>query len=120
MEKGDRTGGAIRTTSRSTTGSTAGDYADGSSLGRDRREGSGRVPNISHLALSLASKSGTPDEAIALLEELRGTVQDEATAARLDEQLKLAVLERDAQSLERPQPSTLGAPAYRSLRSTCW
>jgi hypothetical protein len=61
----------------------------------------GASANISHLAVSLASKSGTPDQAIALIEELRQTVKDESTAARLDEQLKLAVLERDAQRLER-------------------
>ena len=61
----------------------------------------GASPNISQLALSLASKSGTPEQAIQLLEELKATVHDEAIAARLDEQLKLAVLERDAQALER-------------------
>ena len=61
----------------------------------------GASPNISHLAVSLASKSGTPEQAIALLQELRGTVHDEKTQERLDEQLKLAILERDAQRLER-------------------
>jgi tetratricopeptide (TPR) repeat protein len=61
----------------------------------------GASANISHLAVSLASKSGTPEEAITLLQELKATVKDEATAGRLDEQLKLAVLERDAQMLER-------------------
>ena len=61
----------------------------------------GASPNISHLALSLASKSGTPEQAIDLLLELRATVRDEKTQERLDEQLKLAVLERDAQRLER-------------------
>jgi tetratricopeptide (TPR) repeat protein len=60
----------------------------------------GASPNISHLALALASKSGTPEDAVALLEELRGSVKDEVSAARLDEQLKLALLERDAQKLE--------------------
>jgi tetratricopeptide (TPR) repeat protein len=57
--------------------------------------------NVSHLAVSLASKSGTPSEAIAMLEELRKTVKDEATSARIDEQLRLATVERDAQALER-------------------
>ncbi|OFX24675.1 MAG: hypothetical protein A2V77_15750 [Anaeromyxobacter sp. RBG_16_69_14] len=61
----------------------------------------GASANISHLAVSLASKSGTPEEAITLLQELKATVKDEVTAGRLDEQLKLAVLERDAQMLER-------------------
>jgi hypothetical protein len=61
----------------------------------------GASPNISHLAVSLASKSGTPEQAIELLQELRKNVKDEVTAGRLDEQLKLAMLERDAQALER-------------------
>jgi hypothetical protein len=61
----------------------------------------GASANISHLAVSLASKSGTPEDAITLLQELRATVKDEATSGRLDEQLKLALLERNAQRLER-------------------
>jgi hypothetical protein len=61
----------------------------------------GASANVSQLAVSLASKSGTPEEAIVLIEELRATVKDEATAQRLDEQLRLATLERDAQALER-------------------
>jgi tetratricopeptide (TPR) repeat protein len=65
----------------------------------------GASPNISHLAVSLASKSGTPEQAITLIGELRATIRDEATARRLDEQLELAVLERDAQALERAAAS---------------
>jgi hypothetical protein len=61
----------------------------------------GASPNISHLAVALASKSHNPELAIQLITELRREVKDEATAARLDEQYKLAVLERDAQALER-------------------
>ncbi len=68
----------------------------------------GASPNISHLAVSLAAKGGTPEQAIQLLTELKATVTDEAIASRLDEQLKLAVLERDAQALERL------AKAYRA------
>jgi tetratricopeptide (TPR) repeat protein len=60
----------------------------------------GASPNISHLAVSLASKSGTPEQAIVLLEDLRSAVHDEKTQERLNEQLKLAILERDAQRLE--------------------
>jgi tetratricopeptide (TPR) repeat protein len=78
-----------------------GDYATGARWAEIAAKAPGASRNISHLAVSLASKSGTPEQAIAMLEELRGTVQDEASAARLDEQLKLAVLERDAQLLER-------------------
>jgi hypothetical protein len=36
-----------------------------------------------------------------MLEELRRTVEDEVSAAALDEQMKLAIVERDAQALER-------------------
>jgi tetratricopeptide (TPR) repeat protein len=61
----------------------------------------GASPNISQLALSLASKSGKPEQAIELLDELMATVKDEEIRARLDEQRKLAVLERDAQAIER-------------------
>jgi tetratricopeptide (TPR) repeat protein len=61
----------------------------------------GASANISHLAVALASKSGTPQDAIAMLEELRRSVTDEAARSRIDEQLKLATVERDAQALER-------------------
>jgi len=53
------------------------------------------------MAVSLASKSGTPEQALEMIRELRATVQDEVSASRLDEQEKLALLERDAQRLER-------------------
>lgn len=78
-----------------------GDYATAARYAEIAARTPGASPNISHLAVSLASKSGTPDQAVALIEELRRTVRDEASAARLDEQLKLAILERDAQLLEK-------------------
>lgn len=78
-----------------------GDYADGARWAQIAARTPGASPNISHLAVSLSSKNGTPEQAITLLEELRATVKDESTAAKLDEQLKLALLERDAQALER-------------------
>ncbi|MGC3997941.1 MAG: tetratricopeptide repeat protein [Anaeromyxobacter sp.] len=77
-----------------------GDYATGAYYAGIAARRPGASPNISHLALSLSSKSGTPEQAITLLTELRATVKDEATAERLDEQLKLATLEADAQGLE--------------------
>ncbi|HEY7726478.1 MAG TPA: tetratricopeptide repeat protein [Anaeromyxobacteraceae bacterium] len=61
----------------------------------------GASANISHLAVSLAAKGGTPDTAIEMLRELRSEVKDERTLERLDEQMRLALLERDAQMLER-------------------
>jgi len=78
-----------------------GDYAAGARWAELAARMPGASTNISRLAVSLASKSGAPEDAIGMLEELRASVKDEATAERLDEQLKLAVLERDAQRLER-------------------
>lgn len=78
-----------------------GDYEEGARWAEIAARTPGASPNISHLAVSLASKSGTPEQAIALIEELRATVKDDAVAARLDEQRKLAILEREAQALER-------------------
>jgi tetratricopeptide (TPR) repeat protein len=78
-----------------------GDMATGARYAEMAARTPGASPNISQLAVSLASKSGTPEDAIAMLREIRGTVKDEATLSRLDEQMKLAVLERDAQALER-------------------
>jgi tetratricopeptide (TPR) repeat protein len=78
-----------------------GDFATAAKYAEIAAKKPGASPNISHLAVSLASKSGSPEDAIALLHELRATVKDDATAGRLDEQLKFAILERDAQRLER-------------------
>jgi tetratricopeptide (TPR) repeat protein len=78
-----------------------GDYETGARYAEIAARTPGASPNISHLAVSLASKTGTPEQAIDLLRELRANVKDEVSAGRLDEQLKLAILERDAQALER-------------------
>jgi tetratricopeptide (TPR) repeat protein len=78
-----------------------GDYATAARYAERAAQTPGASPNISHLAVSLASKGGTPELALEMLEELGRTVKDEATAARLDEQRKLALLERDCQALER-------------------
>ncbi len=87
-----------------------GDYAKGAEYARIAARKPGASPNISRLALSLSSKSGTPEDALAVLQELRANVKDEVSAAALDEQVKLAVLERDAQALER------AAARYRAER----
>lgn len=78
-----------------------GDYATAARYAERAAQTPGASPNISHLAVSLASKGGTPELALEMLEELGRTVKDEATAARLEEQRKLALLERDCQALER-------------------
>jgi tetratricopeptide (TPR) repeat protein len=78
-----------------------GDYETAARWARVAAKTPGASANISQLALSLSSKSGSPEAAIATLRELRATVHDELTASKLDEQLNLAALERDAQALER-------------------
>ncbi len=78
-----------------------GDYEKGAQWARIAARTPGASPNISQLAVSLSVKSGAPEDAIEMLTQLKATVKDEVSAARLDEQMKLAQLERDAQSLER-------------------
>jgi hypothetical protein len=78
-----------------------GDFAGAARYAEIAARTPGASPNISHLAVALASKGGTPQDAVDLLLQLRREVKDDATAARLDEQLRMAVLERDAQALER-------------------
>ncbi len=77
-----------------------GDYEQGARWAELAARTPGASANISHLALSLRSKTGTPEDAIRMLQDLRTTAKDEVTASRLDEQMKLAILERDAQALE--------------------
>jgi tetratricopeptide (TPR) repeat protein len=78
-----------------------GDYQRGAYWAREAAKRPGASPNISQLAVSLSSKSGTPDDAIAMIDEVLATVKDEVSLSRLVEQRNLAVLERDAQALER-------------------
>jgi hypothetical protein len=78
-----------------------GDYVEGARWAEIAARTPGASANVSHLALSLKSKSGTPEDAIEMLGELRASARDEVTIGRLEEQMKLAVLERDAQRLER-------------------
>jgi len=78
-----------------------GDLAAGARWAELAARTPGASPNISHLALSLKSKSGSPDEALEMLREIRATVKDEVSASRVDEQIRLATVERDAQALER-------------------
>jgi hypothetical protein len=78
-----------------------GDLATAAKYGELAARQPGASPNISHLAVSLASKSGTPSDAVVLLQELIPTTHDDASRSRLEEQLRLATVERDAQRLER-------------------
>jgi tetratricopeptide (TPR) repeat protein len=78
-----------------------GDYEEGARWAREAARRPGASPNISHLAVSLSSKSGTPEDALAMIDDLRASVHDEVSRSRLEEQRNLAVIERDAQRLER-------------------
>lgn len=55
----------------------------------------GATPNMSKLALALKVKSGSPDDAVRFLDEMRRNTTDERTAELLAEQYRLALLQRD-------------------------
>ncbi|WP_242395106.1 tetratricopeptide repeat protein [Anaeromyxobacter oryzisoli] len=77
-----------------------GDYAEAARWARIAARTPGASPNIAHLALALEVKSGSPDDAVAFLQELRGVAKDEKTAEALDEQYRLALLQRDFARLD--------------------
>ncbi|MGB8932833.1 MAG: tetratricopeptide repeat protein [Anaeromyxobacteraceae bacterium] len=77
-----------------------GDYEEGARWAELAARTPGASPNISHLALSLKAKSGSPQSAIQMLRDLLETAKDPVTTSRIEEQMKLAILERDAQALE--------------------
>jgi tetratricopeptide (TPR) repeat protein len=77
-----------------------GDYAEAARWAKIAARTPGASPNISHLALALDVKSGNPEDAVRFLEELRGIAKDEKTAAALEEQLKLAILQLDFSRLD--------------------
>jgi hypothetical protein len=76
------------------------DYAEGARWAELAARTPGASPNISHLAMALKVKSGDPDDAIRFLSELRATAKDERTAEALDEQYRLALLQRDFRLLD--------------------
>lgn len=71
------------------------DYAAASRWAEQAARTPGATPNMAKLALALKVKSGSPDDAVRFLEEMRGTARDGHTAEILDEQYRLAVLQRD-------------------------
>ncbi len=77
-----------------------GDYAEAARWAKIAARTPGASPNISQLAMALEVKSGAPDEAVRFMEELRQVARDEKTAAALDEQYRLAVLQRDFARLD--------------------
>jgi tetratricopeptide (TPR) repeat protein len=62
-------------------------------------EAAARMPGASErvrqLALTLKVKSGLQEDAVRFLEEMRATAADEQTAASIEEQLRVAVLQRN-------------------------
>jgi tetratricopeptide (TPR) repeat protein len=76
-------------------------YAEGARWAEIAARTPGASPNISHLAMALKVKSGDPDDAIRFLSELRAIAKDERTAAALDEQYRLALLQRDFRLLDK-------------------
>jgi tetratricopeptide (TPR) repeat protein len=77
-----------------------GDYAEGARWAEIAARTPGASPNISHLALSLNVKSGATDHAVEFLSELRKVAKDETTAAALEEQYRLALLQREFRRLD--------------------
>ena len=77
-----------------------GDYESAARWAEVAARTPGASTNIAHLALSLKVKSGDPDDAVHFLEEMLGAAKDEATTAALEEQYRLAVLQRDFARLD--------------------
>jgi hypothetical protein len=77
-----------------------GDYATAAFWAARAAKAPDASTHVSQMALALASKSHRPEDVLPVLQELRGLAKDETTVATLDEQIKQAVLERDAQALE--------------------
>jgi tetratricopeptide (TPR) repeat protein len=77
-----------------------GDYVEAARWAEIAARTPGASTNISHFAMALKVKSGDPDEAIRFLAELRDSANDEATAKALEEQYRLALLQRGFRFLD--------------------
>ncbi len=78
-----------------------GDYAGAAEWADRAARTKGASPHISQLAIALRVKSGDPDDAVRLLAGLREEARDESTRDALDEQYRLAVLQRDFVHIDR-------------------
>jgi tetratricopeptide (TPR) repeat protein len=76
------------------------DYAAAAAWAERAARTPGASTNISHLAMALKVKSGDPEDAVRFLEEMRGTTRDEKSAAAVDEQLRIAILQRDFAAID--------------------
>jgi tetratricopeptide (TPR) repeat protein len=72
-----------------------GDYESAARWAERAARTPGASANISKLALALRVKSGGEDDAVHFLEELRSQARDPKTAEALEEQYRLALLQRD-------------------------
>jgi hypothetical protein len=77
-----------------------GDYASAARWAEVAARTPGASPNIAKLALALKVKSGSADDAVRFIEEMRGAARDDVTRQRLEEQRRLAVLQRDFARLD--------------------
>ncbi len=77
-----------------------GDYASAARWAERAARTPGASLRIAKLALALQVKSGAPDHAVRMIEEMRATVADEQLRKSLDEQYQLAVLQRDFADLD--------------------
>jgi tetratricopeptide (TPR) repeat protein len=87
-----------------------GDYADAAHWAEVAARTPGASPNISQLALAMKVKSGDPDDAVRFLNELLAVAKDDTTRAALEEQYKLARLQRDFRRLDE------SVAAFRAAR----
>jgi tetratricopeptide (TPR) repeat protein len=71
-----------------------GDYREGARWAEIAARTPGSTTNISHFAMALKVKSGSPDDAIHFIREMRDASNDERTTAILEEQYRLALLQR--------------------------
>jgi hypothetical protein len=77
-----------------------GNYAEAAHWAEIAARTPGASSNISHLAFALKVKSGDHDGAIRFLTELRTAAKDDKTAKALEEQYRLALLQRDFRLLD--------------------
>ncbi len=77
-----------------------GDYAAAARWAEVAAKTPGASTRIADLATTLKVKSGSPDDAVRFLEEMRETAHDEKTAAAIDEELQVALLQRNFARLD--------------------
>jgi tetratricopeptide (TPR) repeat protein len=77
-----------------------GDYDSAATWAERAARTPGASTHISHLAMALQVKRGDPDAAVRFIEALLGEARDESTRDALEEQRRLALLQRDYARLD--------------------